>query len=183
MIRFLVRFAVAAGIVCTAGGCLVESTIDAKGGGTMVFTDRLGENSTVEQGKQALRSEHVEVTNAVEKGDRWVVYDLKFADVTKLSTSSRFKAWKFTRTEDKATGTTTLVGTMKNPKASNLPPYVVNYFNDEVKISVTAPGEIVKSNAKKKEGKIATWEYTINEFIGVKELTLDLVYKSAETAG
>jgi hypothetical protein len=177
MIKNLTSIAAFLSLLFTSG-CLFESNIDAKGGGTMIMTTYVKPDSKLDDTKKQMTSNHVEVTEAKMVGDSNATFHLKFEDVTKLSTATFFKNATITRTVDAEKGTTSINATIKHGKTSKIPDTIKQLYGDQVKFVTTVPGEITETNAKSKEGKTATWVFTMDEFYGVLEVPLNLTYKN-----
>jgi hypothetical protein len=177
MIKNLTSFVAVLSLLCSSG-CLFESNIDANGAGTMVHTTYVKPDSNLDDLKKQMTSSHVEVTEAKMVGDSNATFQLKFADITKLSTATLFKNAKITRTVDADKGTTSINTTIKHAKTSKIPDTIKALYGDQVKFVTTVPGEITETNAKSKEGKTATWVFTMDEFYGVLEVPLNLTYKN-----
>ena len=52
----------------------------------------------------------------------------------------------------------------------------ITYFGKDVTISITVPGEVVKTNGKAK-GKTVKWEMPLNKLFGEAETTFSVTYK------
>ena len=159
------------------GGCLLDTTIDAKGAGDMTVSYKLPKTGKIDDVKKQMESPNVKVTSAEvnDKGD--AVFKLKFDDVTKLSTAKFFKSATTTVTEDKAKGTKTITTKIVNKTPAKLPDKVLEFYGNKWELTVTFPGEIVDSNATTKAGNKATWTKTLQEFSSTPEFTLTATYK------
>jgi hypothetical protein len=177
MLRHLISAATVLSLLFTSG-CLIESHIDTSGGGTLTLTHQMKENSKLNRSKQQLKSAYVEVTDAKQTGDGKATFNLKVKDFTKLSTAKFFKQAQITRTVDAEKGTTTINTRVKNEKPNKMPDPIKKFYGDEVKIVTTVPGEITATNATSKDGKTATWVFTMDEFYAVPEVLLNLTYKN-----
>ncbi len=163
-----------------SSGCLLETTLDAKGGGVMTVTYRAKKDVKLEQEKKRMESAAVKVTSAETVGDSGQVrFKLAFADVTKLPTAPFFQGATVTRSDGSKKGTKVVTAKIVHPKPTKIGEAGVQYFGNEVKFVVTFPGEIVESNAKTKEGKTATWVYGMSEFHEMPEVLLTATYKEA----
>ena len=178
MLRHLASVVAALTLLMSASGCLIETNLDADGGGMVTATYQLKKGANVKDLKPQMQSPDVEVTDAKITDDSKGVFDLKVKDITKLSTAKFFNRSHITRTVDKEKGTTTVVAKVKNDKPKKVPDAIKKFYNDKVKIVTTAPGEITETNAKSKDGKTATWEYTMDEFFNVPEVEMKLTYKN-----
>jgi preprotein translocase subunit SecF len=161
-----------------ASGCLFESNIDANGGGTMQVSTYVAKDTKLESIKKQMTSADVEVTEAKMAADNNATFKLEFKDITKLSTTKFFAGAKTTRTVDSAKGTTSINTLIKHEKKQKVPDAFKKLYNDQVKIVTTVPGEITETNATSKEGRTATWVFTLDEFYDVLEVPLNLTYKN-----
>jgi hypothetical protein len=150
--------------------------VDAKGGATLDVTYRIGKGSTLEAERKRMESPSVKVLSAAMDGDNNVKFALKVNDITKLSTAQFFQEATITLTDGEG-GTKVLAAKIKRKSPMKLPDEALAYFGKEVKIAVTLPGNVVKSNATKTDGKTATWTYEMNAFMNTKETALDVTYK------
>jgi hypothetical protein len=157
-------------------GCLMEGTIDKNGGGTLKVRQRLASKEQFEQAKKRLQSADVTMTDSSVGDDKWATFEVKFADVSKLSTTNFFERTKFTLSDDEG-GTKTLTIKYANPSHTKLPDEMVAYFGNSVTIVLHLPGEVVKSNAMKTDGKTVEWTYPFAGFGDMAELTLNVTYK------
>jgi hypothetical protein len=159
-------------------GCLVEGTIDEKGGATVDVNYRIGKGSQLEAERKRMESPAVKVLSASISDDNHAKFSLKTEDVTKLSTARFFEEAAITLADgEEGTKVLAVKITRKNPM--KLPDEALAYFGKEVKIALILPGDIVKSNATKTDGKTATWTYEMNEFMNTRETVLDVTYKKA----
>ena len=113
--------------------CLIEGTLDKNGGGTMKVRHRLASKEQFEMAKKRLESADVTVTSASIDEEKWATFEIKFADVTKLSTTNFFEHTKFTLADGQG-GTKTLTVKYANPSHAKLPPDMLAYFGNSVKI-------------------------------------------------
>lgn len=157
-------------------GCLMEGTIDKSGGGTLKVRQRLASKEQFEQAKKRLQSADVTMTGSSVGDDKWATFDVKFADVSKLSTTNFFEHTKFTLSDDEG-GAKTLTIKYVNPSHTKLPDEMVAYFGSTVTIVLHLPGAVVKSNAMKTDGNTVEWSYPLAGFGDMAELTLNVTYK------
>lgn len=160
-------------------GCLFNTTVDAKGGGTMHLRYRVGPDTKLETLKAQMQSADVQIEKLDLDKQNWVTADLKFADITKLSTTSFFKQTAITLADGPEKGTKTLSAVWKNAKPGKLADSLVEYYGREVTIEVTLPGEVVKTNAASHKGATAKWTIPMNDFMSAKEVPLSATYKVA----
>jgi hypothetical protein len=176
MRRHLTNIAAALVTMAVLSGCLMEATIDQNGGGTMTVKYRLATAEQFAAAKQRLQSPQVTVVNAAIDADKWATFDIKFADVTQLSTAPFFEKTKITLADGEG-GTKTLTVKYVNPSHAKLPADLIAYFGNTVTISLHLPGEVVQSNATKTTGTSAQWTYTLADFSGLPQLDLSVSYK------
>jgi len=162
-------------------GCLFETTVDAKGGGTTHIRYRVQPNAKLEALKVQMQSPDVTIEKADLDQQGWATFDLKFADVTKLSTIGFFKQTTFKHEDGPDKGTKTLSAVVHNVKPGKIADSLVEYYGREVTIEVTLPGEVVKTNATSHKGEKATWTIPLNDFLSAKEVPLSATYKVAGT--
>lgn len=177
MRRRFTKTAAALLAMAALSGCLLESTIDQNGGGTMKVKYRLAAAEQFDGAKRRIESPQVTLVSASIDADKWATFEIKFADVTKLSTTQFFEKAKFSLADDEG-GTKTLTVKYVNPSHAKLPDPLITYFGNEVTITVTLPGEVVKSNATKTTGKTVQWTNTLEAFGDLAELTLSVTYKA-----
>lgn len=158
-------------------GCLFETTLDAKGAGTVKAHYKLGKDQTLEQQKKNFTSSNMTVTKASVSKDNMVDIEAAFKDVTKLSSAAIFKGVTLAVTKDEKAGTTTLNAKQVNRNAAKLPDAVVEYFGNEFTLSLTLPGEVVKSNGEAK-GSTVTWKMPLTKIIGDKEVPFEVTWKT-----
>lgn len=176
MLRRVVPFATLLVAMLLTSGCLIETTLNANGAGTMKVSYRVGKDGTLETERKKMESEHVSVTNATIDEEKRVSFELKFEDTTKLSSAKFFDNVTFTLADD-AEGARVLTARLVNKKPITLPEEQLDYFGETAKISVTLPGEIVKSNASATQGTTATWLVPMNDMLGEAEVPFTVTFK------
>lgn len=157
-------------------GCLFESTLDAKGGGTMKVQMRTTPNSTIENVRASFTGPGVEITKATIDDKKNVAVELAYADFRTLGALKQFENTTFTLTEDRKAKTRTASAMTKYARPLTLPDDQLAYFGKDVTITLTVPGEIVKTNGKAK-GKTVTWGMPLNKLLGEPETTFSVTYK------
>jgi hypothetical protein len=165
-----------AALTFALAGCLVESTLDAKGGGTMKVEMRTSPNNTIEKVKAAFKGPGVEITKATMDDKKNVAIELTYADFRGLGALKQFENTTFTLTEDAKAKTRTASAVTKYARPLTLPDDQVTYFGKDVTIAITVPGEVVKTNGKAK-GKTVKWEMPLNKLLGSPETTFSVTYK------
>ena len=164
-------------LVCiTFAGCLIDGTLDKDGGGTMVVKVRLMSVDQFADAKKQMQSPQVNLINANLDDDKWATFNLKFADVTKLSTIQFFKRATFTLSDDEG-GTKTLSVKYVNPAPAPLDQGDGGLLRQQVTFTMHLPGDVVKSNATKTDGKTVKWNYPPNEFGTKPEVILSATFK------
>lgn len=182
MLKRLLPLAFALPFALTVCGCLMDATIDEKGGGEMTVSYKLPKTGKLDDVKKQMESPNVKVTSA-ELNDQTSVatFKLAFDDVTKLSTAKFFKNATITTSEDKAKGTKTIVAKIVNKTPAKLPDKVLEFYGNKWEVTATLPGEVVDTNATAKDGKKVTWTRTLQEFSTAPEITLTVTYKTAKS--
>jgi hypothetical protein len=161
----------------TLAGCLIDGTLDKDGGGTLSVKVRLMNLDQMADAKKQMQSASVSLVNATIDDDKWATFSLKFADVTKLSTTQFFDRAKVTLADGEG-GTKILTVTYANPPSS--PPLtkeMADYFGNNMSIIMHLPGEVVKSNATKTEGNTVTWTYVAQEFSKQPQVVMNATFK------
>jgi hypothetical protein len=176
MPRHAIRLLVVLLSLCALPGCLIECAVDENGGALLKMRYRLTTPAQLDQHKKRFESADVKLVDASVDKDRWATFEAKTGDVTKLSTIAQLQNTVFTLTEGEA-GTKVLTAKYTNKNPNKLPEEMVAYFGNEVRLSLTVPGEIVKSNGASAEGKTATWKYPLNDFTNMSEATFSVTYK------
>jgi hypothetical protein len=156
-------------------GCLVDATLDAKGGGTLTLKYRLTTEAQLQSAKKRLMSPDVVLVSAEVDAAKWATFELKFDDITKLSTTEFFNKTTFSLTRD--TDGTTLTVKIANANPSVLPADMVEYFGNDVVITMHFPGTVVDSNATATDGTTATWKYRLKEFTNMRQIDLHARYQ------
>jgi hypothetical protein len=159
------------------GGCLLDATIDAKGGGEMTVAYKVPKTGKLDDVKKQMEGPNSKVTSADLNDQGIATIKLKFDDVTKLSTAKFFKNATTTVTEDKAKGTKTIATRIVNKTPAKLPDKVLEFYGNQWELTVTLPGEVVESNATTKDGNKVTWKKTLQEYSSTPEITLTVTYK------
>jgi hypothetical protein len=177
--RRVVSFLVTLPLIMLLSGCFLDTVIDSKGAGTMVVKIRLTGEAQLEPNKKRFESSSVKVTSATLDKDKWATYTLQFDDITKLNTVATFQntTVKLTDTEGAAK---TLTVKHVNNTTNKLPEEMVAYFGNQVRLSLTVPGEIITTNATSKADKTATWTYPLNDFTMSPEINLNVTFKAGD---
>jgi LppM domain len=175
--RRVAIYVVTALFVCfTLAGCLIDGTLDKDGGGTLTVKLRLMSIDQLPDAKKQMQSPQVELVSTTLDDDKWATFTLKFADVTKLSTTQFFDRTTFTLADDEG-GTQTLNVKFVNTSRAPLTKEMADYFGNQVTFIIHLPGKVVKTNATQKDGNTATWSYLSSEVGEKAELTLSATYK------
>ncbi len=163
-------------------GCLVDGTLTATGSGTVKARYRIDKSQTLDQQKQQFTSSNMSVTKATLDPEHWVDIEAKYADIAKLSTAPFFKDVTIALASDAKAGTTTLTATRINRNPAKLPENVLQYYGDDFSVTLTLPGEVVKSNATATKGTTATWKMTVTKILGEKSIPFEATYKTPAAA-
>lgn len=164
-------------VVCfTLAGCLIDGTLEKDGGGTLTVKLRLMSVDQLPDAKKQMQSPQVELLSATLDDEKWATFNLKFADVTKLSTTQFFNRATFTLTDDEG-GTKTLGIKCVNTNRAPLIKEMADYFGNQVTYIIHLPGEVVKSNAMQTDGKTVKWNYTSTELGEKPAYTLSVTFK------
>jgi hypothetical protein len=126
--------------------------------------------------KKQLQSPQVELVSATLDDDKWATFNVKFADVTKLSTTQFFNRATFTLADDEG-GTKTLNVKFVNSNRAPLTKEMADYFGNQVTYIIHLPGAVVKTNASQKDGNTVKWNFTSVELGEKAEYTLSATYK------
>ncbi len=176
--RFLPVLLVAA-LTLALAGCLVQSTLDDKGGGTMKVELRGDQNSTVDKVKAFFQGPGVTITKATMDDQKNAVIELSYTDFRTLSALKQFENTTFTMTDDAKAKTRTASAVVKSAKPVKLPDEQLKYFGKDATVSVTVPGDIVKTNGQKKGSKTAKWTIPMNTLLGQGETEFTVTYKNS----
>ncbi|MGH7790665.1 MAG: LppM family (lipo)protein [Candidatus Binatia bacterium] len=162
-------------------GCRIHVDLKSDGSGALTAKYRAFKDQTLEQQKKYFSSTNTTITKLEMDADKYVTAEMTFKDVKLLSSSHLFRTMAITQSVDASAGTTTLVGRNTNQKPGRLPDPLVEYLGKELIISLTVPGEIVKTNATKHEGDTATWELDQQNFLDTKESVFEVTYKTPKS--
>ncbi len=158
-------------------GCLFETTLNATGGGEMrVLYPVSGENE-LPKIRKMFSSDAVTVTKAEMSGPRQVALQLKFDDVTRLSTTTGFRQVKFTRTAGKKAGTMVLTATYTQDKPFTVPDKVIEAVGKELKVTTTFPGKVLESNGTV-SGDTVTWTHDLRKFYEQKSVEWSATFEA-----
>jgi len=163
-------------LLLSLAGCLVESTLDEKGGGTLKTEVRGGPTDTIDKIKARFTGPGVEVTKATMDDKKNAVVEIKYDDFTKLGALKQYENVTFTLTEDLKAKTRTATAVAKYARPVTLPDDQLKYFGSDVALALTVPGEIVKTDGKSK-GKTATWSMPLNTLLSTPTSTFSVTYK------
>lgn len=169
--------AVISTLMLLLSGCLFETTLNEQGGGTMKVELRANQYDTLPKVKSRFESPNVEITNATMDDKKNAVIELKYKDFTKLSTSAYFNNVDFALTRDAAAKTQTASATVKYEQPVALKPEQLDYYGKEVHISLTVPGEVVKTDGTA-NGKTVTWTVDVEKLLKAKSTPFSVTFKS-----
>jgi hypothetical protein len=158
-------------------GCLIDGKLDDKGAATMKIAYRLAPKAKVEPARKQMESNFVTVKSAEVDKDSRATFDLEVKDVTKLSSAPFFKNVQVKLTDGEEKGTKVLWVKHANDKPAGLPEKMREYYGNEFRLTLTFPGEVVKSNANETKGDTATWKMTLDDFLKAKLTEFQATYK------
>jgi len=183
MLKRFVPIALLVPALLATSGCLVEMTVDAGGGGTVKAQYKVAKDQTLEQQKRQFASSNMTITNAsLDIAANTATVDAKYTDLTRLSASAFFKGVAVKKSVDAKAGTTTITAKKVNHNPAKLPDNVLEQFGREFTLTVTFPGEVVKSNATETKGNTATWKMPLNKILADKEIPFEATYKTPAAA-
>lgn len=177
MPRALRTIALLTPLAVLASGCLMESTLDAKGGGTIKATYKLSKDQNLDQAKKQFTSPTMSVTKADLAKDNTVTIEAKYTDLTKLNTAPIFKSVVLATTADPKAGTKTITAKQVNRSPAKIPPAILDYFGNDFTFSITLPGEVVKTNGSS-SGNSVKWSMPLTKILGDKEVPFEVTYKA-----
>jgi hypothetical protein len=163
-------------LVLLSGCITADGVLKPDGSGTMKISYPVNQEVTADSERKRVASPHVKVEKAEVSGARATV-QLAVDDVRKLDTSVLFTDVRVTL-EEKDEGRRELVARRSNPKPVVLPDAALERLGREVKITLTVPGEVVESNGKTTGPTGVVWEMPTNDFFGVPQRELRVVYKA-----
>jgi hypothetical protein len=152
--------------------------LDDKNAATLKFKYRLQPDAKMETIKKMLESSFVTVKNAEIDKDKWATFDLEIKDATKLNTASLFKNVRVAITDGEEKETKVLQAKSIADNPMKLPDRLREYYGNEFRLSLTFPGDVVKSNATETKGNTATWKMTLDDLLNAKETLFQATYKT-----
>jgi hypothetical protein len=160
--RGALRFArVVVPMAIALAGCVVEGTLEPNGSARLRLTYRLVSVAHFERARASLQSADVTVTDASMTPEKRATFDLAVADVRKLSTAAAFARTAVTLADSPGGGERTLTITVEGNPTARLPPPYVTYLGGEFRLALTLPGDVVRSDATRVEGRTVTWVHPI----------------------
>ena len=162
-------------ILLGLGGCVVEGALDARGGGTLALHYRLVSVANLDQMKARLASPDVTLLGAGMTPDKQATFTLAMRDVRALSTVPAFADFHVTLTDD-AEGLRTLSVVREGERVTLPAPYVA-YLGGVLRVTLTLPGEVVRSNATAVTGRTASWERSLAAIDGDAPLVFSATYR------
>jgi hypothetical protein len=172
----LVSALLAVALLPSLSGCLIESTIDDKGGGTMKVELRVAPTESLDKVKARFTAPGVEIVKATMDDKKNAVIEIKYQDFRTLGALRQFENVTFSLTEDTKAKTRTAAAVAKYARPLTLPDDQLAYFGKDVKVSITVPGDIVKTDGKG-TGKSASWTMPLNTLLGTPESNFSVTYK------
>ena len=164
-------------LLASASGCVVDGRLDASGGGTLTMRYRLVSIANLDQMKDRLASPQVTVTQASMTPDKQATFGVSFRDARALSTAPAFEATQVALA-DEADGLRTLTVTMPRQPGTLPAPYI-KYLGDELRVTLTMPGDVVRSNATSVNGRSATWVRAMGELQQQPTTTFSVTFRPA----
>jgi len=143
------------------GGCNVEGTLDSAGGGSLELRYRLVSIANLEGVKKGFASPDVTVTEASMTPDKHATFAVAMRDVRALASAPAFAKIRVSLV-DESDGLRTLTVTLADFSVTLPSPYF-EYVGRDLRITLTLPGEIVRSNASSVNGAKATWAWPMAE--------------------
>ena len=147
-------------------GCLFETTIDAKGGGTMHIRYRVQPNAKLEALKVQMQSPDVSIEKADLDQQGWATFDPQVRRRHQALHHRVLQADDHHAGGGPGQGDQDAVGGRAQRQAGQLADSLVEYYGRDVDIEVTLPGEVVKTNATSHKGEKATWTIPLNRLHG-----------------
>jgi len=138
-----------------ASGCVIEGTLDPSGGGQLRLRYRLVSVANLEQMKAQLASPEVTVTEASMTPDKRATFGLAFRDVRALQAVPALANTRVA-VADESDGLRTLTVALAG-RPMTLPAPYVEYLGRELRVTLTVPGDVVRSNASTVAGRTVTW--------------------------
>jgi hypothetical protein len=164
-------------LLAGVSGCVVDGTLDAAGGGTLTMRYRLVSIANLEHMKGRLASPDVTLTQASMTPDKQATFGLAFRDARALTTAPAFAAAQVAFA-DEAGGLRTLTVTLPQQPGKLPTPYVA-YLGGELRVTLTMPGDIIRSNATSVNGRSATWVRKIDELQEQPATTFSITFRPA----
>jgi hypothetical protein len=169
-------------ILALPAGCVVvDGKLDPKGGATFTLSHVVGDASEEKSERKAIEGPHVKVeSDSFEKGR--ATYKLSVDDVTQLSTSKFFADTTVSLKDGEKAGTKDLTVTIHNKTTHKLPDKALETFGKEARITLEMPGDVVSSNATETKGRVLTWKFPTNDFLGRAENVLEATFKPSSAS-
>jgi hypothetical protein len=156
-------------------GCVVEGTLDPSGDGRLQLRYRLVSVANLEQMKARLAAPDVTVTEASMTPDKRATFGLAFRDVRALSAVPAFALTRIALAEE-ADGLRTLTITLPG-QTMNLPAPYIEYLGRELRVTLTVPGDVVRSNATTTAARSVTWVRPLVELHNETGTTFSVTYR------
>jgi hypothetical protein len=177
------RFGLVALVVAVSGCFTVAGTLQKDGSGKLTLTYVPPLNSTVSSETKRFTSPHVTV-ETIRIEPKGAVADLRFDDVTKLSTAQGLANVTVTRTRQ---GTEELLKVLiRNAFKANERELIGRHAREHPeaegpRFELTLPGPVVEANrgATKTENRVV-WKIPLAEYARTDVLDLDVKYKAPE---
>jgi hypothetical protein len=176
--RILTRVALVL-LTVTTTGCVVESRLRPDGSGRLTLAYHLDDNATLAPVVQRLEAPAVMVRAARIDRQRIGTFKVEFADAGKLSQTETFKQVVVTRAAGAQAGTTDFTAKIVQPKPFKLSDKMLEHFGNDLKVTITFPGEVVATNATSHQGATASWIVPLQTVTSSPETVFSATYKDA----
>lgn len=166
-------------------GCLIESTLNAQGGGTLHIVTRLSDDATLSWARAQVEGPDVKVTGISFDDEHLATYDLQFDDITKISSSKTFAGTTVT-VKDGPDGTRTVSAVILHEVMADLPREAIKLYGPDFMLTATLPGPIVQSNATEVKDQTAIWKIPLAEYLAKPRWPFTVTFSrpgSAPTGG
>ena len=166
-----------ASLLVGGAGCVVEGTLDSAGQGRLELRYRMLSIANFEAMKTVLASPDVTMTDASMTPDKHATFAVAVKDVRALASAPAFANMRVALV-DEVDGLRTLSVALKNISATLPAPYF-EYIGRDLRITLTLPGEIVRSNATSVNGSKATWVWPMAEIGPQAPPTISVTFRPA----
>ena len=109
--------------------------------------------------------------------DKWVTFDLKFADARALSAVPFLSHVRIDLTKD-TSETRSLGVTIDNPGAAPMPEVVSKYLGGDFKIALDLPGKVLSTNGSGTGGRAVSWSLPVGDVAKRSALSFNATYQA-----